>query len=223
MKSPVFVFVAILILAWGVWYDRTSPLSSSAAMNEAAAAKGLNPLDNTFVRAVLPAAASTAINPPPEKPLVLQLRTKTNGCEVHGPLPDAECTPGAIFATATSGAVCVSGYSKTVRAVTVSTKRKIYAEYGLSYPQKTGAYEADHFIPLELGGSNDIANLFPEAASPTPGFHEKDLVENYLHNEVCAGHLPLSNAQQAIVDNWVVVWNSLTPQQIAALKAQYRN
>lgn len=37
------------------------------------------------------------------------------------------------------------------------------------------------------GGSNNIANLWPEAASPKPGFHEKDQVENYLHDQVCSG------------------------------------
>ena len=33
-------------------------------------------------------------------------------------------------------------------------------------------------MSLELGGSNDIKNLWPEAALPTPGFHEKDAVED---------------------------------------------
>ncbi|MDE2185122.1 MAG: HNH endonuclease, partial [Alphaproteobacteria bacterium] len=83
------------------------------------------------------------------------------------------------------------------------------------------AYEVDHLIPLELGGANDIANLFPEAAKPTPGFHEKDLVENYLHQKVCDGEVALAYAQQQIATNWLVVWRSLTSAEIAALKAQY--
>ena len=52
-------------------------------------------------------------------------------------------------------------------------KEQVYAEYGI-VSHTTGEYEVDHFVPLELGGSNDISNLFPEAASPKPGFHEKD-------------------------------------------------
>lgn len=214
------MFVAILALAWGVWYDRTNPVPSAAAANKSAAAERNDPLSDIVARIVLPnpPAAKPA---PPEVPLVLQTRTKTDNCRPRGALPDQACTPGAVFATATSGPVCVKGYSKTTRAVTVATKRAVYAEYGLKYPQPAGTYEADHFIPLELGGSNDIANLFPEAATPPPGFREKDLVENYLHNEVCAGNLPLSNAQQEIADDWVAVYNSLTPDQIAALKAQF--
>jgi 5-methylcytosine-specific restriction endonuclease McrA len=34
----------------------------------------------------------------------------------------------------------------------------------LGYPQQHGAFEVDHLIPLELGGDNVIANLWPEAA-----------------------------------------------------------
>jgi hypothetical protein len=32
------------------------------------------------------------------------------------------------------------------------------------FRQPRGAYEVDHLIPLELGGDNVIANLWPEAA-----------------------------------------------------------
>jgi hypothetical protein len=73
----------------------------------------------------------------------------------------------------------------------------VYAEYGIvSYT--TGKYEVDHLISLELGGSNDISNLWPEAASPQPGFHEKDKVENYLHDQVCSGVISLAQAQQRL-------------------------
>jgi hypothetical protein len=39
---------------------------------------------------------------------------------------------------------------------------------------------------LEPGRSNSIRNLWPEAALPEPGFHEKDKIENDLHRQVCA-------------------------------------
>jgi len=45
----------------------------------------------------------------------------------------------------------------------------VYAEYGI-VERSPGEYEVDHDVPLELGGSNDIANLWPEAAAPPPGF-----------------------------------------------------
>ena len=70
-------------------------------------------------------------------------------------------------------------------------------------------YEVDHLISLELGGSNEIANLWPEAASPTPGFHQKDQVENYLHDQVCSGAISLREAQNEIATNWLAVYNRM--------------
>ena len=58
-------------------------------------------------------------------------------------------------------------------------------------------------------GSNDIANLWPEAASPTPGFHQKDQVENYLHDQVCSGAISLKDAQTEIATNWLTVYNRM--------------
>jgi len=135
-------------------------------------------------------------------------RTKTSGCQVHSALPDGACTPGAIIATASVQQICKPGYASGVRNVPESEKNQVYAEYGVK-SHKTGEYEVDHLISLELGGSNDIANLWPEAASPRPGFHEKDKVENYLHDQVCAGKIPLHQAQVQIATNWLEIYNSM--------------
>ena len=97
--------------------------------------------------------------------------------------PSAALTPGDILTT-DANIVCVTGYTSTVRNVSEKTKNQVYAEYGV-IDHNRDTYEVDHFIPLELGGSNDINNLWPEAADPRPGFHEKDVVENYLHHRVC--------------------------------------
>jgi hypothetical protein len=74
-------------------------------------------------------------------------------------------------------------------------------------PLYSGAYELDHFIPLELGGSNEKANLWPEAADPVPGFHEKDKVENYLHKLVCNYNISLKDAQVLMANDWVAVYH----------------
>ena len=133
------------------------------------------------------------------------VQTKTSGCQAHSGLPDSDCTPGAIFPNATKDQICQSGYSSSVRNVPTSEKDQVYAEYGI--PSHTpGAYEVDHLISLELGGSNDISNLWPELANPTPGFHQKDSVENTLHSEVCAGTISLSDAQYQIATNWLALY-----------------
>ena len=155
------------------------------------------------------------------EPFVPEVQTKNSDCVVQGNLPDPACTPGAIFADVTKEMTCVSGYSKTVRSVSVSLKKKVYKAYGVAYPPPFGTYELDHFIPLTLGGSNDIANLWPFAAEPRPGFIEKDLVVNYLHRKVCEGAISLSAAQRAITTPWVEVYNSISPAEKAELKRMF--
>jgi hypothetical protein len=151
---------------------------------------------------------STAAN----QSLTLGTRTKTSDCIATNELQDKACTPGAIFQNATREQICVKGYTKTVRNVPTSLKQKVYASYVIA-THKPGEYEVDHLISLELGGSNDIANLWPEAAEPRPGFHEKDEVENYLHQRVCDGTMTLLQAQQAIANNWLEVYESIPNPQ----------
>lgn len=150
-------------------------------------------------------------------------RLKQDHCLIQGPLPDHNCTPGAVFTDATPEVICVSGYTKTVRNVSAKLKKEVYGEYGLDSHQELGTYEVDHLIPLELGGNNDIANLFPEAAIPIPGFQEKDLVENYLHQEVCSGRVLLDSAQKQIANDWVAVYLTLSSKQILELKGQFKS
>ncbi len=119
-------------------------------------------------------------------------------------LPNPELTPGDVLPVGPAE-ICVKGYSSKVRNVSKKTKDAVYATYGItSHP--TGAYEVDHLIPLELGGSNDIKNLWPEPANPRPGFHEKDRLENVLHDLVCGGQVDLATAQHAIAADWFEAW-----------------
>lgn len=149
--------------------------------------------------------ASTLIN-------TLNKRTKTTNCKLNGSLPDAKCTPGAVMTTDLT-IICYTS-TKNRRKVTSATITKVYKQYNIKKPVKnTGKnqkYEVDHLIPLELGGSNDIANLFPEPASPKPGFREKDKVENYLHKQVCNGAMPIEEAQYGIATNWIRYYILLT-------------
>ncbi len=135
-------------------------------------------------------------------------RTKTSGCVSSNGLPDPACTPGATFPDVTVQQICTSGYSSSVRNVPQSEKDEVYAEYGVT-SHAPGEYEVDHLVSLELGGSNDIANLWPQPASPTPGFHQKDQVENYLHDQVCSGKLSLQQAQMEIATNWLAVYKAM--------------
>jgi hypothetical protein len=124
-------------------------------------------------------------------------------------VPDSACTPGAIFPDVTAAQICQRGYSSSVRNIPAEVSREVYRAYGITQ-RTTREFEVDHLVPLEAGGSNDIANLWPEAAEPRPGFHEKDQVENYLHDRVCAGAMNLLDAQRAIATNWLDVYERLS-------------
>jgi hypothetical protein len=156
----------------------------------------------TATLALSPTTPGATLTPVPP----IGQRTKTSGCLVAGALPDGACTPGAIIASATTGQICTSGYAKSVRNVSTAEKNTVYTEYGIT-SHRAGEYEVDHLISLELGGSNDIANLWPEPADPRPGFHEKDRVENELHARLCAGTITLADAQRQIAVNWLDLWN----------------
>jgi hypothetical protein len=115
---------------------------------------------------------------------------------------DPKLTPGDTF-DVTAQDLCVPGYAKKVRNVPAEMKREVYHEYGIT-SHGSGEYEIDHLIPLELGGSNSIKNLWPESYRTSPwNARVKDRLEVKLHSLVCYGQLDLKTAQQAIASNWI--------------------
>jgi hypothetical protein len=131
----------------------------------------------------------------------------------HAVLPDPKLTPGDVFPDATKDDICTPGWAKEHRNVAESDKARVYSEYPdwrrTCHCVVSGfddCCEVDHLIPLELGGSNDVKNLWPQPADPRPGSFEKDSLEDDLHEEVCAGKIPLADAQKCIASNWVECW-----------------
>ena len=85
-------------------------------------------------------------------------------------------------------------------------KTQVFALYGIA-SHEPGEYEVDHLIPLELGGSNSIKNLFPQSFLTQPwNAHAKDRLENKLHAMVCKGEIDLNTAQQEIATDWVAAY-----------------
>lgn len=118
-------------------------------------------------------------------------------------VPDPSLTPGDVLTT-NAATVCVVGYSGSVRDVPDSLSEEAYTRYGV--PHVPYQHEVDHLISLELGGSNDITNLWPEPYAGRWGARTKDVLENKLHDLVCAGSLGLRAAQRMETADWVTAY-----------------
>lgn len=131
-------------------------------------------------------------------------------------LPDPQVTPGAADQHVTQAniqkTICQHNYTAKVRHVTETTKLAVFSEYGVD-PRASAQYEIDHLISLELGGKNDVANLWPqpyEQSDTDPlGAHAKDKLENWLHRQVCSGAMKLAEAQSEISHNWLAAYQAM--------------
>ena len=142
--------------------------------------------------------------------------TLTGPCQMTGSypdqFPDRNCTPGSVDPAVTQAnihqTICVTGYTATVRPPEIQTEAfkfgRAYPAYGVVHGTRT---ELDHFIPLELGGSNDAQNLWPEPETSIP--NAKDYVENAARDAVCSGRMKLATAQNAMAMNWVQLGQQL--------------
>ena len=124
------------------------------------------------------------------------------------PLPDRKFTPGVVDPAVTQETmqktICVVGYTSRVRNVSKSTKLAVFREYGID-PATSAAYEVDHLLSLENGGSNDIRNLWPQPYAP-PGARQKDVLETWLNRQVCAGKMTLAEDQKELRSDWYAAY-----------------
>jgi hypothetical protein len=143
---------------------------------------------------------------PPPKPVVagktvlLGKRTRSTHCSL-GPEPDSGCSPGAYYSNFNKKVVCSASF-RTATNVPELEKFAVEREYGLPPRDYGSALEIDHIVSLELGGSNNIANLFPERLYANPGYRVKDKLESRLRQLVCAGKIKLRKAQHSIASDW---------------------
>jgi len=133
--------------------------------------------------------------------------------------PDPTLTPGMVNPAATKEIVCVPNYTagkdaqgNKVRNVPDSLKKAAFKEYNID--PSADKFEIDHLISLELGGMNDIKNLWPQSYTTTPyNAHLKDALENKLHKMICAGQIDMATAQKEIATDWVAAYNKYVKAQ----------
>lgn len=117
--------------------------------------------------------------------------------------PDPRLTPGVINPAITD--VCAIKWGRDVRHVSARMKKEVFARYGIAW-ERHAEFEVDHLISRELGGADDVRNLFPQHWAAPWGAHQKDRLENRLHALVCAQTITLREAQTAISADWIAAY-----------------
>lgn len=142
-------------------------------------------------------------------------------------LPNPQLTSGIACPGVTVEMLSHPGFTAEVRKygtpdgkkITGKIKHQVYLEYGIT-SHKSGEYEIDHLISLELGGSNDIKNLWPQPYHGPWNAHQKDRLENELHRRVIHGEMKLEDAQREIAENWIALYQQLFPGERDAVGPQ---
>jgi anti-sigma factor RsiW len=139
--------------------------------------------------------------------------------------PDPGLTPG-MTQPLTRAELCSGSDNEDAPAVPRAVALKVFAAYGVADPPPR-AYELDYLIAPELGGTNDIRNLWPQPYRTVPwDAHAKDALEDHLHARVCAGSLDLATAQEDIASDWIAAYKKYfqtaepLPMHAAFLKDQ---
>ena len=101
------------------------------------------------------------------------------------------------------------GHAREHRGPMFSARRdEVLKRYGLP-PGTHPDYEIDHLIPLCLGGSDDLSNLWPQ---PRRSIEEKwnaeakDRLERLICNMVCDGQINIAAAQEAFATDWIAAY-----------------
>src|SRR5436309_2389229 len=124
-------------------------------------------------------------------------------------LPNHQLTPGVARTDLTLKKICTTKWGKDARHVSDAMKRQVFAGYGLTGNKDPACIrdasgrrcEIDHLISRELGGADDVRNLWPQPYGSQPwNAVRKDCVETLLHRLVCAKHptISVNQAQYAI-------------------------
>jgi hypothetical protein len=119
--------------------------------------------------------------------------------------------PGVVRGGLTVQTICATKWGTDERHVTSAMKRQVFQSYHVTgiddlacVADDHGARrEIDHLISRELGGADDVKNLWPQPYGSKPwNARLKDRVENRLNVEICHGWLSLNEARRPIPTDW---------------------
>lgn len=149
--------------------------------------------------------------------ITVLLLSITTALAVDPILPNPILTPGDIRTNTVEGLLAVKS-TKMIRNVPERERQEVFRRYGIAYQPRMPQWEIDHCVPIEIGGSNSISNLWPQSYITVPySAHQKDKLENFMARrvkQIAVTNRPAATAtlriyQRWICTNWVSAYETL--------------
>jgi len=135
-------------------------------------------------------------------------------------LPVQMMTPGHVL-TVSRDEICRPGFGQSTADVPAKLRYRVLINYGLGGYDHGGLCSGpggcviDHLVSVDLGGSNDIRNLWPLPSEGPWNAADKLRLAAELHARVCAGTLPPAEAQAMLSGDWIAAYRAIFPEQTA--------
>jgi hypothetical protein len=129
-----------------------------------------------------------------------------SNAEMAASLPNRALTPGMTRQVELVD-ICREGDDDLDPAVPAPRKEAVFREYGMSPDHAANDYQVDYLISPQLGGTDDVRNLWPQSYKETTWNAEaKDALERHLYQLVCERKITLQEAQHAIAHDWIAAY-----------------
>lgn len=129
-----------------------------------------------------------------------------SNAEIAASLPNRALTPG-MTRRVELGEICRENDEDLDPAVSASRKEAVFREYGISQDRAGNDFQVDYLISPQLGGTDDVRNLWPQSYKETTWNAEaKDALERHLNRLVCERKITLEEAQHAIAHDWIAAY-----------------
>jgi hypothetical protein len=131
-------------------------------------------------------------------------------------MPDHAMTPGSVRPV-TVEQICSAADDDQDPTVPPAVRQTILREYGITGPGPNESYQIDYLINPQLGGTDDVKNLWPEPYETTQwNARAKDQLEHRMHEMVCKRTLDLTAAQREIATNWISAYKKYIQDEPSA-------